>query len=582
MNKDVDRKKIDPNRGKDALFVISKYIQKIGSFSYFSEEENNSRRLNKRCVFTALIFIILASFVLKYPVEGVQGGIDSFAHHGLTNLILSNGYIPWGVSIFSFFGLYPLSVSSGVHTLMASYSSMASLNLFYLMTPFSFIQSIVAILGMFMAAREFKKDDRFAILSAIIYAGTTRFVHYSHHQIGTRGLFLTILPFILWALFRFLDDINIKKFSFLLLFSIVCLATHRMGLYVIVIVFLLGFGILFHRSTVPLFWESNKKSNLLNYLLIISAIVIIFFSYLYIDINVIQMALRRTPEIFLLGRGFIQYLIALAYNYAKFMGIFTIFVPIGFALIILKDKRNIKETVLILTILMILFMIGGYLYLAPALFGFFSLLIGYSIVFFRDRITKKRLIEIAVISMLVIGIIFPNIMLYRDIDGRYPYWIDDDTTEAGFYLSGSDYNGLRGHHHGRRIDAFTERSYGINLERGYGSLEKFDYSTVELKSIDSLIRTPHNPFTIQDWYWEHHARTWLIKNRIYESNITDPNVEDWIYSHNVRYYIMHTITEERANRVSREWAEREGGMSYSVVYNRYKYFSNDVVSVYWI
>jgi len=580
---ETDAKKKRSIKPQIIVKSLKNIIKTIFSISFFNNEEQSSYKLPKRCVFFSLFFIIFLSVTLKYPIEGLQGGTDSFTHHGLTNLILDHGNIPWSASIFSFFGLYPLSVSSGIHTLMASYSSISSMNLFYLITPFSFLQSVIAILGMFIATRQFKKDNRFALLSAIIYSGTTRFLYYTNQQIWTRGLFLTLLPFFLWALFRFLDNTDFKNFSFLALFAIICLAAHRMGMYILVIVLLLGIGILFHRLTVPIFWSRKKESNLINYIIIVSAFAILLFTYLFIDIPTIQMVMSRTPEIFLISRGFISYIIAFAYNYAKFMGIFSVFIPIGFLMITLKDKRNIKETALIITLILILFMAGGSLYLAPVLFGFFSLLSAYSLVYFRDMITRKRLIEFAIITMLIVGVLFPNMILYEDIDERYPFWLDDQTTEAGIYLARSEgYNGVGDYILSRRMDTFTSGTHGINLKRGYSSIEKFDFSTVEIKPLGNLVRNPQNPFTIEDWYWEHTARTWFIKDRIDSSNINNPQVEDWMYSHGVRYYTLDSIAEERAKRQSQDLTEREVGMSYSVVYNRYKYFSNDVVSVYWI
>ncbi|MFW6311285.1 MAG: hypothetical protein ACOC1K_03520, partial [Nanoarchaeota archaeon] len=514
--------------------------------------------------------------------KGFQGGIDSFVHHGLTNQIINNGYIPWGVSILSLFELYPISVSSGVHTLMASYSSLSSINLFYLITPFSFIQSIVAILGMFIAARQFKRDDRFALLSSFIYAGTTRFVFYTNNQIGTRGFFLTILPFFLWALFWFLEDIDIKRFSFVVLFAIVCLSIHRMGLFVFVMVILLGIGVLFHRLSVPIFWSNKKHSYVLNNSIILATLGIIVFTYIYVNISAIQMVWRRTPESILFGKDLISYLIAIGYGYAKFMGIFTVLVPFGFILILFKDKRNIKETVLIITILFLLFMIAGFLYLAPALFGVFSLFIAYSVLYFRDSIERKKFIDTTVVMMLVFASFFPTVILYEEIDGKYPYWTDSNTNEAGLYLFSSEYNGIGDYIISRRVDSFTESYYGYTLERGYESIEKFDFSTVELRSIDSLIQNPHNPFFMQDWYWDHHARSWMIKTQIYDSSINETHVEEWMYSHEVRHYIMNLDFEERANRVSKEWAETEGSVGYSIAYHRYKMYSNDKMSVYWI
>ncbi|GEM_PF-5267282 len=550
-------------------------------FIPYEHSRQSPSKVPKSAVFFTIIFIILISFIQKYPSGGIQGGIDSFVHHGMAQTILDNGRITWSRSIFSLFGMYPVSLNTGVHTLIASYSSTASTNIFYLTTPYSFILSVVAILGMFMAAREFKKDVRFALLASFVYTCTTRYLFYTNHQVGTRGLFLTLVPLFLWALFRFLDNMNIRNFGFVLLFAFITLATHRMGWFILVMVFALTIGIIIHRFTIPLFWASKNSSIFLNAIIFILGVGIVIIAFVFIDIITIQMVWSRTPEAFIFGDGIVSYVIALVYNYAKYTGVFSIFIPIGFILILFKDKRNIKETVLLVIIISLMFMVGGFLYLAPVLFGLSSFLIAYSLVFYRDRIKRKRLAEIAVLLMMIVAVVFPNILLYEDIDGRYPYWIGEDSIEAGLYLSGSPYSGVGDYVYARRLDVFTEEAYGYRLERGYGSVDRYDFSTVRLKPISSLIRSPHDPFNIDDWYWGDTGRVWRIDNWIYNSSIDEPIVRDWMDAHNLRHFIVNSNFERRSLRLTEEQI-RDRGIDHSVVHHRYRIFDNNGVSIYWV
>lgn len=556
---------------------VNRYFRRIIP----KEQTYNSFYMPKSTVILFIIAIILLSFALKYPAGGSEGGIDSFVHHSTAQSIVDNGYIHSSRSILSMFGMYPLSLNGGVHVLMASFSSITSSNIFYLMTPFSFIQSIVAILGMFIAAREFKKDVRFALLVSFIYTCTTRFTLYTNHQVGTRGLFLTIVPFFLWALFHFLDDRNTKNFAFVLLFAFITFVAHRMGLYILMMVFFLSIALVLHKLILPIVWSNRNKNLLFNIFLAVTVVAIILFTFVFLDILPIHRVWERTPEDFIIGDGFVSYIVALAYNYAKYVGIFSVFIPLGFILLLFKDKRNIKETVLLLIIIPFFFIVGGFLYLAPVMFGFFSFFIGYSIIFIMDRTKRKKLVKVMVFLMMIIALIFPNAILYRDIDGRYPYWMGEDSIEAGIYLSNSEYSGIGDYVYTRRIDVFTTEAYGYRLERGYGSIERFDFSTVKLRSIRSLIQTPHEPFTIDDWYWGTTGRIWRIKNWIYNSSVVDPLVRDWVDAHNIRHYIVNSNFERISLRLTEEQVY-ERILGHSVVHHRYRMYTNSDLSIYWI
>ncbi|MFO8109855.1 MAG: hypothetical protein R6U17_04960 [Thermoplasmata archaeon] len=498
---------------------------------------------------------------------------------------MDSGTIPGAQSIFSFFGLYPLSMPSGVHSLMAAYSSTTSVDLFYLITPFSFIQSILAALGMFMASLQFKRNAYFAVAVSAVFTLTTRYNFYTHQQISTRGLFISLFPLFLWLMFKFIEDKSIQNISLMFLFGFILFTTHRMGIFVLVIIAGLTLGYLLHTFTAPIFVSHKKAGRRVNLILIFLSIAVLFGMYFFTEIPFLEMIWDRTPQEIIGERSIRSYIVAMGYNYGKYTGLFSIFAPFGFLLLLFNRKRHIKETVLLSTFILFLFFMGGTLYVAIVLLPLLSIFIVYALFTFKRYIKTYRSKKISVVGFMVFLItasVLPGIFLYRDYDSVHPYWMADSSFEMGFYQKSSQYGTIGHYIIARQIDAFTPHPSGANLERGYGSIDRYDFDKVETRSIRKFIEYPKSLFVMEDWYWSGLPYDpGRVQVRIYRRHIDDPEVQNWIDENDVRYYVLHQGTVRNImNSSDPEWTRIN--VRNTVPHHRYSIYSNSQVVVYWL
>ncbi len=198
------------------------------------ETAQRVKKIPARVTVTLLASMSLASLVLRYPGNH-ELGYDSFFVHTLAQSIVSTGQAKWAFSLFSYFGWYPLSYPSGVPFQLAAMSELSSLNVEATILLLSLMLGLVGILNAFLMAREFRFDDRYALLVALAYGFAPRFLDFTLWQASTRDLFMAVLPLFIWGLLRFRRQPSFRNLSTTILMLIVLAAAHRLVVLVAII-----------------------------------------------------------------------------------------------------------------------------------------------------------------------------------------------------------------------------------------------------------------------------------------------------------------------------------------------------------
>src|SRR5437762_8482094 len=180
--------------------------------------------------------IVVLNILLRYPSGDHEIGLDSFFIHTLAQSVLSRGHADWILNPLSYFGWYPLSYPSSSPFFEATLSSLSGLDVETTILLSSLLLGPIGILGAFLLAREFSRDELFGIFVALLYGLAPKFLVFTIWTATSRNLFMTLLPFFVWTLLRSYRSANISNVSFLLAVSVLLATTHRLVVLVFVIV----------------------------------------------------------------------------------------------------------------------------------------------------------------------------------------------------------------------------------------------------------------------------------------------------------------------------------------------------------
>ena len=156
----------------------------------------------RKSVIWLLVASVSLSIIMRWPTSSHETGIDSFFIHNLANSIYTFNEIKWDANLLSYFGYYPLSYPSGVPIILAELSLMTGIDIECLVLLLSFFSGIIATIASFVLALELKKSPLFGFAIAVTYSSAPLLLLMNQWTATTRGVFLALLPLILWTLIR--------------------------------------------------------------------------------------------------------------------------------------------------------------------------------------------------------------------------------------------------------------------------------------------------------------------------------------------------------------------------------------------
>jgi hypothetical protein len=183
-----------------------------------------------------ILFLIVLSFILRFPDTSHSVGIDAFVMQGLANCIAEDGYAAWIIHPLSYFGLFPLSYPSGGIFLPASLMVLSGYSSEISILVLSFLMGLVGVLGSWLLAREFRDDDLFVFIVALLFCLAPKFILNTTWETPTRGGFMAFTPIFLWTVLRAHKEPN-RKNTLMPLLILFALATfHRLAILMLIVI----------------------------------------------------------------------------------------------------------------------------------------------------------------------------------------------------------------------------------------------------------------------------------------------------------------------------------------------------------
>jgi hypothetical protein len=183
-----------------------------------------------------VLFLALLSIILRFPSTSHSVGIDAFVMQGLANQIVVDGHAAWIIHPLSYLGLFPLSYPSGGIFLPASVDVLSGYPSEISILALSMLMGIIGVLGAYILAREFKKDDLFAFIVAFIFCLAPKFILNTTWETPTRGGFMAFTPIFLFMLLRAHRVPTRKNFAMAILMLFVLATFHRLAILMLVVI----------------------------------------------------------------------------------------------------------------------------------------------------------------------------------------------------------------------------------------------------------------------------------------------------------------------------------------------------------
>jgi hypothetical protein len=155
---------------------------------------------------------------------------------GLANQIVADGHAAWIIHPLSYLGLFPLSYPSGGIFLPASVDVLSGYPSEISILALSMLMGIIGVLGAYMLAREFKKDDLFAFIVAFIFCLAPKFILNTTWETPTRGGFMAFTPIFLFMLLRAHRVPTRKNFAMTILMLFILATFHRLAILMLIVI----------------------------------------------------------------------------------------------------------------------------------------------------------------------------------------------------------------------------------------------------------------------------------------------------------------------------------------------------------
>ncbi len=577
-------------------YKIKNFIKLLNSTFSVKEPEQKTGKKYLPIIICMFVFIILFSIFIKYPSQWVGFELgDSLAYHGFARQIQNTGLIPWIHNPLSYYGLYPASQASGMLVIMAGMSEIYGADMIYTVWPLLLVQIIAGTFGSFIMFYEFKKDIRFAIPGTMLFTLTTRFmIHTSELSFFyTRGFFLTFLPFFMWSVFRYINHRNNKSMTVMIIFALIIPTIHQMGFFIPILV--VGYLIAYYlKSQIsPTFSHTEERRKILQGAIVGSTLFLLFIGYYFAMTPQLlaraQGVIRFNPEdIVGTSVDIFRYMGLLVYSYGKFIGAMSPIFLIGFPLFLFKPVKNLKEYVVLITLLLFLPILGAYGYVGVIIIPLMLIPISYALYLFLSK-EQRKIPKRFTIVLVVLAIVIGSTVYFAAVDhsvrhGRGVYRFEDaEYRFAEDWYSGPVY--FRYNSDGYRQIART-RVYGVRVRSidGYGTGEsayadRFPYENVYLRPFRSLLSRPERPFAVRDLYESGFP---VSPNEMWSEHVDENETKEYFRRADIRYITLSRLHVRWAKYEAGRYYEENPTVVYSTVHTRYMIYQGNYNSFFYI
>jgi hypothetical protein len=378
--------------------------------------------LSRKTKYVLIGLLVILNIILRLPVTPHEIGADSFMTHAWASSISANGYAKWILHPLSFFGLYPFSYSSGELFLLSGVSQSIGVEMEWTIWLAATFFGVFGVLAAYLMAKEIRNDFLFCFSVAFIYSTSRMFIGFTNWTVSTRGLFVALLPLLIWSLLRIYNQREERSKYLLLTVSILVILGTIHSLIFFTPLILIAFVVS------VLFYTANKKFKVAK---ITPKVSIILFFALFIPLFLspfTQLGYYQRLESFEGGQpsgyffhGSAPYhiLLNMGSEYAMAVGILTILAPIGLIALLLKKQKTFSEMFLIALVLCFAPFIADPTYMRFFVLFVFSLLIGIGLMESLKMFGKVKKVKSAapliVIAILLFSALLPYFIAVRPV-----------------------------------------------------------------------------------------------------------------------------------------------------------------------
>jgi len=264
-------------------------------------------------------------------------------------------------------------------------------------------------------AKEINSDFLFAFSVAFVYSTANTFIGFTEWTVSTRGLFVTLLPLLIWSLLRCHSqkEDRLKYLLFSLSLLVILATIHQLIFFtpLIVLAFVLS----------VLVCTANKKS--VTHKITPKVSLILFFA-LFVPLFLspfTPLGLYHHMELFEAGQSYGYFfhgsapyhtLLNMGAEYAIAVGVIIILTPIGLLSLLLKEQKTFGEIFLVVLVLSFAPFLADPTYMSFFVLFIFSLLIGFGLLGILKIIGKVNLVKSAAPVVILIIVIFSALLPY--------------------------------------------------------------------------------------------------------------------------------------------------------------------------
>lgn len=421
-------------------------------------------KFSEKTKYAMLGFLALLNIILRLPVTPHEIGADSFATHAWANSISVNGYAEWVVHPLSFFGLYPLSYASGEIFFLSNLSQLSGVEMEWTIWIAATFFGVLGTFTAYLMAKEIRDDFLFAFSVAFVYSLSRMFIGFTNWTVSTRGLFIALLPLLIWSLLRCYNKKE-ERLKYLLLSAglLIILGTiHRMVFFMPVILIAFGTGIFLYlvskKFKVP---KITQKVGVILFFALFIPLFLIPFTPLGFYHHIEEFEAGHYSGYFFHGLTPYHTILNMGAEYAMAVGILIILVPIGLISLLLKKQKTLSDVFLLALVLFFVPFLADPTYMIFFVLFIFSLLISFGLLEILKTLSKikkvKRVAPLIIIAILAFSALLPYFVVVRPVPSlpMHTEYINELTYDAALFIK----------EHGVDIPRISDYGSRLLLER---------------------------------------------------------------------------------------------------------------------
>ena len=193
------------------------------------------RLKNNKLFLSLYLFGLFASALRTFPFPTNLNGKDTFAMSGIIQNLSKDGHFSMITSFFSYFGLAEPSYSLGALSFVGTLKLVTGTNISEAVLLYTFITFLLAYTSAFLLGSEYC-GRRFSggVITAVLFMMAPQTLQFlGNWNFSTRTLFLSMLPFLLLVLHKYIITKNRLFLTIFTFFIVLSFTFHRSSYFII-------------------------------------------------------------------------------------------------------------------------------------------------------------------------------------------------------------------------------------------------------------------------------------------------------------------------------------------------------------